>query len=1217
VADDRRIDEGARGDAPRRTPALRTLPLDRYTDFKPAGQGGMGIVYWAIDTDLNREVAFKVVRPDVGEDEPLATTPQAPVGLSPPKKGTPATDAFETLKARFLQEAWVTGGLSHPGIVPVYEMGQTPEGVPYYTMRFVRGKRTLKDAIEESKGKGIEERLALLEPFLKVCDTISYVHARGVIHRDLKPENVALGEFGEVVVLDWGLAKLKDRPDLAQDRWQDQVRRYREAADLRTVVSAMGTPGYMAPEAARGDVAAMDERSDVYSLGAILFQILTGRLPHAFTTYEGFLEKTLTEEPPAATAIDPAIPSALSDLCARALSREKERRPESAERIVAALRAWQAQSAADREVDDLLRDAKAALAAADGLTGDASLHAIDRAAVACSAVLQRRPDDVRAREMHESLATRRERGTRQRERAARWRLLRRIGAVAVVGLGVAAYVVGKEIRDGRARARAWALASAAEAATSDSQLALLLAREAARNAPLPRVMGRLQESLRMARGRHVLRPPQPTRGSHTGVQVLGLATDADGKRVLAWHAGNLGVSIWDGDGREIGTFLATPDVTGPPDILEAGFLSGDGGAFAVRRDGSLVFWEIPSGKVRRTFSVGRAVEEAALSPKGNLLLVRAEGDRWGLADAERQHLVELPGTAEAACFSGDGTEVILGEGRTVRVLDVQGREVDRVPVGVEIARVRASPVGRHFAVVERLGRSAEIWTRAGARSAKIDWGVAMRVDQELGPFPNLDVTFSPAGDRVLATTVDGLARLFTVDGRLDATLRGHATAFLRARFSPSGDAILTASADGSARLWDLQGREQGRFTGSVDAEFSSLVDAVFLGAGERTVTAPYGGPAILWDVQDADLPLLQAHEGVVPFLRFTRDGRLLTAGEDGAIRLWNEDGGPAATLRERGSAVRSVEIDDSGRVVLAVFADDTARLLGTDGRALPGLRDAGSDVTNAALSPDGARVAVVTRGGTARVFDSGGGDPVVLGESSPRPGASPAVTTIAFSADGSLIATAGSHGSEPRVWGRDGRVVATLPSAYVVTLRPSAVEGGFLAQDTNGSWSLLRPEGGAWRTWHLDALGRGRLALSASGDLMATSTRGFVRAGPFDRLRMAREHDSGLPVFPHDAEVLATAFSTDGRHLLNGCVDGTAWLWNLRGAFIAHLPGDPPVRAVAFSPSGDRCATASDDGSVRIWRVDAESVIDLAERRAIRSFTELERRRFEDLLGED
>ena len=132
----------------------------------------------------------------------------------------------------------------------MYELGRTPAGVPYYTMRFVRGKRTLAAAIDEAKD--VDARLALLEPFLKVCDAIRYAHARGIVHRDLKPDNVALGEFGEAVVLDWGIAKVRDRPDLSGEAWRGRVREHRETSEFRTGEVALGTPGYLSPEAALG-----------------------------------------------------------------------------------------------------------------------------------------------------------------------------------------------------------------------------------------------------------------------------------------------------------------------------------------------------------------------------------------------------------------------------------------------------------------------------------------------------------------------------------------------------------------------------------------------------------------------------------------------------------------------------------------------------------------------------------------------------------------------------------------------------------------------------------------------------------------------------------------------------------------------------------------------------------------------------------------------------
>jgi len=158
---------------------LRAMPEDRYAEFLPAGEGGMGIVYMALDTELQRMVALKMIRPDAGQGT-QSDTPTTPIGVERPKGDTSDSQTFANLEARFLQEAWVTGGLEHPGIVPVYELGKTPTGIPYYTMKFIGSQRTLDDALDDLQAAQFEERLVLLEPFLKLCDTVRYAHANGV-----------------------------------------------------------------------------------------------------------------------------------------------------------------------------------------------------------------------------------------------------------------------------------------------------------------------------------------------------------------------------------------------------------------------------------------------------------------------------------------------------------------------------------------------------------------------------------------------------------------------------------------------------------------------------------------------------------------------------------------------------------------------------------------------------------------------------------------------------------------------------------------------------------------------------------------------------------------------------------------------------------------------------------------------------------------------------
>ncbi len=454
VAHDDTVESPA-GDPPSRAAgdgaALRPLVEGRYIDFLPVGQGGMGIVYWALDRDLKRQVAFKVIRPPV-EKPGHAVTPPVPQALARPGETTADADDFRAMTARFLQEAWITGAMEHPGIVPIYELGCTDAGVPYYTMKFIRDSRTLATALAEVADGDLEARLVLLEPFLKVCDTIRYAHRQGVVHRDLKPENIAIGEFGEVLVLDWGLAKLSGSPHEGDTTWQESVRELRASSGLLTMAGAVGTPGYMAPEAARGEEDLVSERCDVYSLGAILYELLTRRLPIEFRNIGEYIEKLRAEGVPDPQAHEPAVPDSLAAICSSALDPDPERRTQSVDALARALRSWQARRAIERELAILLADADRRLEDVEQMDGDAALQQLDAAALSVKRALDLDPGHGAAAQRQARVEAARGRALRAREQLARSRALKRAGAVALVIAAVSAIVVAGVLEKARQRA---------------------------------------------------------------------------------------------------------------------------------------------------------------------------------------------------------------------------------------------------------------------------------------------------------------------------------------------------------------------------------------------------------------------------------------------------------------------------------------------------------------------------------------------------------------------------------------------------------------------------------------------------------------------------------------------------------------------------------------------------------------------------------------------
>jgi eukaryotic-like serine/threonine-protein kinase len=260
----------------------------KYTFIKELARGGMGTVYLAEDTELNRQVAIKVL-----------STPEL----------------TDDMRRRMIREARIVARLEHPGIVPVHDVGVLPDGRVFYAMKFVRGVRLDEYA---ANNESIKDRL---RKFQSVCDAVAFAHAHGVIHRDLKPQNIMIGSFGEVLVLDWGVAKILRDERAAVSSEADTLIRDGSKGDSvdTTHGTIIGTRQYMSPEQARGEIDQLDDRADIYSLGAVLYFLLTNEAPK--------------EARP--RALNPAVTKPAEAVCLKAMARERSQRYASAAEVSA------------------------------------------------------------------------------------------------------------------------------------------------------------------------------------------------------------------------------------------------------------------------------------------------------------------------------------------------------------------------------------------------------------------------------------------------------------------------------------------------------------------------------------------------------------------------------------------------------------------------------------------------------------------------------------------------------------------------------------------------------------------------------------------------------------------------------------------------------------------------------------------------------------------